>query len=293
MKATTAFRRLLMKEGTILAPGCFDCFSAKILERLGFSTLYLTGYGAEAVRLGMPDLGLMTMTEMAELAGNITNAVSIPLVSDIDTGYGGVLNIARTIRAFERAGVAAVHLEDQFSEKKCSLMPGRKIIPADEMVMKVKAAVDARSDRDFVIIARSDAKQPISFEETLHRLHLYLDAGADLVMTAEPLTVKEYETLGREFPNQIAIVVGSSEEPGTTLSAQEYEKMGIKLLIHPTAALGAAGKAVETVNRMLYEKGFIPLNILKEQTFMCDQINEILSLDVHNAFISAHTVKKP
>ncbi|MGI6686219.1 MAG: isocitrate lyase/PEP mutase family protein [Bacillota bacterium] len=293
MKARANFRRMLKEKGAILAPGCFDCFSARILERLGFSALYLTGYGAGAVRLGMPDLGLMTLTEMAELAGNITKAISIPLISDIDTGYGGVINVARTIQAFERAGVAAVHLEDQSPEKKCSLMPGRKVIAAEEMVMKIKAAVDSRSDPDFVIIGRSDAKQPISFEETLRRLHLYLDAGADIVMTAEAATVNEFEILGKEFPNRVAIVVGGSEEPETALPAQEYERMGIKLLVHPTASLGAAGKAVQAINRTLYEKGCIPLDMLTEQTMLCDQINEILSLDKHDTFISTHTVPKP
>lgn len=291
MKMASRLRQLLQEKGIILAPGCYDCFSARILAGVGFSAVYLTGYGAEATKLGMPDLGIMTLTEMAELAGNIAGTVSVPLISDIDIGYGGPLNVSRTIQMFERSGVAAVHIEDQSSEKKCSLMPGRKIIPAEDMVMKIKAAVDTRSSPDFVIIGRSDAKQPANFDETLRRLHLYLEAGADLVMTAEAATLQEFEILGREFPEQVAVVVGSSEDSDTALPAQEYARMGIKLLIHPTAILGAAGKAIMSTGEILYQQGYLSIEMLKEKTLMCDQINEILSLAQHDKFMSAHIVK--
>lgn len=181
MKRMTTQLREVLAKGPVMAPGCFDAFSARLAELAGFEALHLTGLGVEATQLGAPDLGLLTMTELASHAARMADAVNVPIIADIDTGFGGVLNVRRTIREMERAGVAGVHIEDQALPKRCPLLGGRKTVSRGEALDRLHAALDARSDPDFVIVARSDA-DTISFDELIARCNLYLEAGADLVM---------------------------------------------------------------------------------------------------------------
>lgn len=180
MRMTTRLRAELARE-MVVAPSCYDALSARLAELAGFPAIHMTGLGVEAAQLGAPDLGLMTMTEIVQHSARMAQAVSIPILADIDTGFGGVLNIARTIGEMERAGVAGVHLEDQSLPKHCPLLAGRKVVSRAEAVDRVKAALDARTDPDFLIVARTDG-DTISFDEVVERCNLFLEAGADMVM---------------------------------------------------------------------------------------------------------------
>src|SRR2546430_7963859 len=157
MKTTTALRQLLRQPGIIVAPGASDCLTAKIIEREGFPVVYMTGAGTAVTRIGKPDLGFASLTEMLANASAIASTISVPLVADADTGYGGALNVYRTVREYERAGVAALHIEDQAFPKRCGHLDGKQVVAIDEMVTKIRAATEARSDEDFVLIARTDA----------------------------------------------------------------------------------------------------------------------------------------
>lgn len=172
--------RELMAKGTVLAPFVFDGLQAKLAQAAGFDAVYMTGFGT-AASYGLPDMGLIALGEMVGNASRIASAVAVPVIADADTGYGNEVNVARTVAAYERAGVAALHIEDQEWPKRCGFLPGKRVIPAEEMVLKVKAAVAARSDPDLVIIARSDALQPNGWDDAVERLKRYREAGADLV----------------------------------------------------------------------------------------------------------------
>ena len=180
MRNTTKLRGLLAR-GPVIAASVYDPLSARVAELAGFEALHLTGFGVEASQIGAPDMGLMTMTEITTHAARITDTVDIPLLSDIDTGFGGANNVCRTIRAMERAGVAGVHIEDQSFPKRCPVLEGRVVVSRDQAVGRIKAAVDARTDSDFVIVARTDADVN-SIDEAIERSNLYLEAGADMAM---------------------------------------------------------------------------------------------------------------
>lgn len=180
MKTTTKLRQLLKSDSLIVAPFILNAFHAKIAESVGLNAVYMTGSGTSAER-GFPDVGLLTMTEMVSNAKYIAGAVDIPVICDADTGYGNPLNVQRTIREYEAAGVAGVHIEDQLFPKKCGFFAGKQVIPQEEAVQKIKAALDARVDPDFVIIARCDAYAVTGWEDTIERCNAYMEAGADLV----------------------------------------------------------------------------------------------------------------
>jgi 2-methylisocitrate lyase-like PEP mutase family enzyme len=180
MKTTTKLRQLLKSDSLIVAPFILNAFHAKIAESVGLNAVYMTGSGTSAER-GFPDVGLLTMTEMVSNAKYIAGAVDIPVICDADTGYGNPLNVQRTIREYEAAGVAGVHIEDQLFPKKCGFFAGKQVIPQEEAVQKIKAALDARVDPDFVIIARCDAYAVTGWEDTIERCNSYMEAGADLV----------------------------------------------------------------------------------------------------------------
>ena len=174
-------RRLLSEPGIIVAPGAYDCLTAKIIQGAGFPAVYMTGAGTSVARLGYPDLGLATMTEMVANAANIVSVVDVPVIADADTGYGGILNVQRTVRQYEQAGVAAIHIEDQESPKRCGHLDDKRVIPTAEMVQKIRAAVDARRDEDFVIIVRTDALAVTDWDDTMRRCEAYVEAGAEVL----------------------------------------------------------------------------------------------------------------
>ena len=193
-------RDLLGSGQTVVAPGAFDPLAARLVEEAGFPAVYMTGFGTSAALLGRPDVGLLTMTEMADNAARIAACVNIPVIADADTGYGNPVNVIRTVGAYEAAGVAGIHIEDQVAPKKCGHTDGKQIIAAAEMAQKVRAAVDARSDPDFVIIARTDARAVEGLDSALDRAAQYLEAGADALFVEAVLSDDEAAHVAAAFP---------------------------------------------------------------------------------------------
>jgi len=199
MRATTRLRQMLNAPGIIVAPGAYDGFSARLIEAAGFQAVYMTGAGTAASHLGQPDLGLATLTEMANHAGHLASCVSLPVVADADTGYGNVLNVVRTVREYEKAGVAGLHIEDQVAPKKCGHIAGKQVIPTEEFCDKIRAASEYRTDPDFVIIARTDARAVTSLDDAIDRGNRYAQAGADLIFFEAPQTEDEIRRVAREI----------------------------------------------------------------------------------------------
>ena len=255
MRNTTRLRQLLTRPGALMAPGVADALHAKLVRRHGFEALYMTGAGTTAVRLGMPDVGLLTMTEMVDNATRIADASGLPLIADADNGYGGVLNVRRTIQAYERAGVAAVHLEDQDMPKRCGHLMGKQLVPAEEMVAKIRAAADARTDPDFVLIARTDAVAVEGFEPAIERALRYKDAGADVLFVEAPSA----EQLPKIAPRLDAPLLYNMASSGKTpfLGREEIERLGFKLIIYPNWLLLAAMRAANQVLTTLKQTGTI------------------------------------
>jgi 2-methylisocitrate lyase-like PEP mutase family enzyme len=232
---TRRLRELLAKDGMTIAPGAYDCVTATTIGQAGFSALYMTGAGTSAA-LGYPDFGLLTMTEMVQNAGRIASSVDIPLVADADTGYGNELNVFRTIREYERAGVAGIHMEDQEFPKRCGHLDNKQVIPTDEYVAKIRAAADARTNPDFLIIARTDARAVNGFEDAVARANAALEAGADMAFVEAPQTMEEVEAVPRQVNGPCLLnVVHRGKTPAVDLNAAE--KMGYKLAIVPTLLL--------------------------------------------------------
>jgi len=238
-----------------MAPGVADALNAKLVTRHGFEAIYMTGAGTSAVRLGMPDVGLLTMTEMVDNAGRIADSSGLPLIADADNGYGGVLNVRRTIQAYQRAGVAAVHIEDQVMPKRCGHLMGKQLVPAAEMTAKIRAAVDARTDADFVVIARTDAVAVEGFEAALERAARYREAGADVLFVEAPNT----EQLPQIAPRLKAPLLYNMATSGKTpfLGRDEIERLGFKLIIYPNWVMLAAIRAASQVLATLKETGTI------------------------------------
>jgi 2-methylisocitrate lyase-like PEP mutase family enzyme len=224
MRPTTQLRHLLQGERLVVAPFAYDAMQAKIIEQTGFPAVYMTGFGTAAAR-GYPDVGLVTMSEMVQNASYIASAVSVPVIADADTGYGNPLNVRRTVREYEKAGVAAIHIEDQVWPKKCGFMEGKRVIPRQEMAQKIRAALDARLDPDFVIIARTDALAVHGMEETLERCRLYRQAGADLIFVDGLRTREQIETVAKSLRG-IPLLYN-----GGYVSVQEAEALGYKVMI--------------------------------------------------------------
>jgi 2-methylisocitrate lyase-like PEP mutase family enzyme len=255
MRPTTRLRQLLARPGVIMAPGVADALNAKLVARHGFEAIYMTGAGTSAVRLGMPDVGLLTMSEMVDNAGRIADSSGLPLIADADNGYGGVLNVRRTIQAYERAGVAAVHIEDQVMPKRCGHLMGKQLVPAAEMTAKIRAAVDARTDADFVVIARTDAVAVEGFDAALERAERYREAGADVLFVEAP----NAEQLPQIAPRLKAPLLYNMATSGKTpfLGRDEIERLGFKLIIYPNWVMLAAIRAANQVLATLKETGTI------------------------------------
>ncbi|HHW25727.1 MAG TPA: isocitrate lyase/PEP mutase family protein [Firmicutes bacterium] len=275
MKKTTQLKQSLKSGKIVVAPGAFNPLSAKIIEQAGFPAVYMTGYGASADLLGAPDYGLLTLTEMANHAARMVQAVSVPVVADGDTGYGNPLNVRRTIQEYERAGVAAIHLEDQVMPKRCGHMEGKQVIDAREFAKKIEAAVDTRSDPDFVIIARTDARAVYGLEEAISRAKMAVSAGADLIFLEAPQSVDE---LKRVRDSIDAPLMANMIEHGKTplLSVDELQKMGYNLVIYPLAALYAAASAMVEAMSELKKTGTTAGLVNKMVTF--HQFNELVGL---------------
>ena len=254
MKASARLRQLLREPGVIVAPGAYDCLTAKIVEREGFPAVYMTGGGTSVAKIGQPDLGLATLTEMVTNAANIVTVVDMPVIADADTGYGGILNVQRTVRQYERAGVAAIHIEDQDFPKRCGHLDDKKVIGADEMAMKVRAAVEARTDDDFVIIVRTDALAVTGIDDTLSRCDKYVKAGADVLFIEAMTTVEEVERVARTF--DVPLLYNFAENGKSPLiPVPELERLGFKIVIFPGSAIFSVCKVVGEVMREIKERG--------------------------------------
>jgi 2,3-dimethylmalate lyase len=250
-----AFRKRIEEKQIIIAPGIYDAFTAKLAEHVGFEALYITGAGIAAGLLGVPDIGLVTMTEQLEQARRIVGATDLPVICDADTGYGNPLNVLRTVKEFERAGIYAIHLEDQVMPKKCGHLDGKRVIPIEEMVNKLKAALDARIDSNFLIIARTDARAIYGLQDAIERGQRFAEVGVDMIFIEAPESVDELVTIGKSLTHVPLLVNrgGGGKTPG--LSAEELGALGFRIVIFPGDAQKAAGKAVLRVLGTLKERG--------------------------------------
>ncbi|HEY1971249.1 MAG TPA: isocitrate lyase/PEP mutase family protein [Pseudonocardia sp.] len=245
-QARAALRQRLSAGELIVAPGVFDGISASLVARMDFAAAYLTGAGVAAAGFGLPDIGLLTQTEMAERARMITRVLAdVPLIADADTGYGAALNVVRTVREYEAAGVAAIQLEDQAFPKRCGHLPDKELISADEFVVKLRAALDARIDPDLLLIARTDARGPLGLDAAIERANIYAAAGADVIFVEAPQDVAEIERIASEVkaPLLINLVHGGLTPIEST---QRLAELGYAIAIHPTLPLGAAALAMIT-----------------------------------------------
>jgi 2-methylisocitrate lyase-like PEP mutase family enzyme len=238
-------RRLIAKDGYTMVPGAYDSLTARLVEAAGFAAVYLTGGGYSRAS-GYPDLGLLSLTENALFIGRTVEAVAIPVIADADTGYGNAINVIRTVREYEKTGVAGFHIEDQVSPKKCGHYEGKEVISRAEMVGKIKAAVDTRRDSEMVIIARSDARAIEGLEAAIERVNSYLEAGADVGFVEAPQTVEELRIVGKSVRGPALVNVF---EGGKTpmLGAKELEEMGFRLGIYPSQTHRAAIRAAQRV----------------------------------------------
>jgi 2-methylisocitrate lyase-like PEP mutase family enzyme len=244
MGKAALLRRAIQSGRIVVAPGAMDSLSARLVERAGFDAVYMTGLGATASRLGTPDIGLLAQTEMTEHARNMARAVSIPIIADADTGYGGPSNIHRTVREHVQAGVAAIHLEDQVAPKRCGQLAGIRLIDAEEAAARLRCAVEARGSDDLLIIGRTDAMPAAGAAEAIRRARLYQEAGVDLVFVDGIKTVAEVEAVAKGVagPKVVSIVDGND---AVRLTARDLEAMGFQVVLYAVTALFAAMKGVE------------------------------------------------
>ena len=244
--ADASLKQAIVRNDMIVAPGVYDLISALIADRMGFRALYVTGYGKVASHLGLPDAGIATMTDMLGRVSQVAKMTKTPIIADADTGYGGLLNVQHTVRAYEGAGVSAIQLEDQEFPKKCGHTPGRRVIPAEDMVKKVRVAADSRESDDFLIIARTDARTSLGLDEAIRRGTAYAEAGADIVFVEAPESEAELVEISKRIA---APVLANMVNGGSTplLPADRLHELGFSLAIFPGAGFLAAGAALETV----------------------------------------------
>jgi len=244
MSKATDLRQLFANDGFVIAPGAYDGLTARLIELAGFPVVYATGAGISNSQLALADVGLLTMTEMLEQVRKMTAAVSVPVVCDVDTGYGNAVNLHRTVQEFIRAGAAAVQIEDQVIPKKCGHFEGKQLIPYDEAVLKIRAAVDARGASDLFVIARTDAVAVAGMAEALRRARAYHEAGADALFVEAPRTRDELAEIGRAVPG---VKVANMVEGGRTplVPSAELQAMGFQLVLYANLVLRSSVKAIQ------------------------------------------------
>jgi 2-methylisocitrate lyase-like PEP mutase family enzyme len=253
-RPTTRLKSLLARKESVVLPGAPNALFARVIEDIGFEAVYITGAGIANMSLGVPDIGLVTLTELADHVAAISEAVAVPVLADADTGFGNPVNIVRTVRVLERAGAAGIQIEDQVFPKKCGHFKGKDVVPLKEMVQKVKAAVDSRRDGDFQIVARTDARAVLGFEAALDRAHALIEAGADATFVEAPISVEELATIARTLPvPQVANMVFGGMTP--PVPQRELAAMGFGAVLYANAALQAALKSVREVLSSLKSLG--------------------------------------
>lgn len=230
----------------IVAPGVYDMISLRLADRLGFEALYMTGYGTVASLLGLPDVGLATYSDMVGRVERMAQMARTPLIADADTGYGGLLNVEYTVRGYERAGAAGIQIEDQEFPKRCGHTPNRRVIDAEDMALKIKVAVESRSSRDFLVIARTDARTSLGLDEALRRAELYARHGADLLFVESPESERELERVGAALRGGPGLVVNMIEGGRTPiLGVDELARLGFAVALYPASGFLAAAAALE------------------------------------------------
>jgi 2,3-dimethylmalate lyase len=256
MSKASRLRGLLKDNEIIVAPGAYDPLSAKIIESMGFPLVYVGGYASSAAYLGEPDLGLMCFAEVIDNLRRINMAVDTPVIADADDGYGNVINVIRTMRSFEEAGIAGLHIEDQVSPKKCGHLEGKQVVSLDEMVQKIKALVHARTDPDFLIIARTDARAVTGFDDAIRRCHAYAAAGADMLFFEAPRSTKELEVIGKAFKVPVLFnAARTGKSPMITIS--QARDLGFKVMIYPIELLMACCYSMrDMLSRLEENDGF-------------------------------------
>ncbi len=282
--ATAKFRKMLSEPGIIVAPGAYDCLTATIIQQTGFPSVYMTGAGTSVARLGYPDLALATMTEMLGSASDIASVVDVPVIADADTGYGGILNVQRTVRQYERTGVAAIHIEDQEFPKRCGHLDGKRVIPVEDMVQKIRAAVDARTDPDFTIIVRTDALAVTGWDDSMRRCDDYIKAGADVLFVEALRTPEEAERAAKSLGVPLLYnYVETGKSP--LIPAPELEALGFKIVIFPVSALLTVCRVVTDVMQELKQKGttshLLGNMVNVEECFNIVGLDAMLAKDAH------------
>ncbi len=246
MAAGVSLKQRLASRELLVAPGVYDMVSLRLANTLGFEALYMTGYGTVASHLGLPDAGIATYTEMVGRVRAMASQATVPLIADGDTGYGGLLNVRHTVRGYEEAGACAIQLEDQEFPKKCGHTPGRRVIPAEDMVKKIRVAVESRSSPEFLIVARTDARTALGLDEAMRRAEAYAKAGADVLFVESPESVEEMRAIGARF--DLPLVANMVEKGRTPVLAKaDLEAIGYRVAIFPVAALLAAVQAMAGV----------------------------------------------
>lgn len=250
----TILRSRIQDDEILVAPGVFDLISAKVADSFGFDVLYMTGYGVVASHLGLPDAGLATYTDMVGRVRQIAEGISVPLIADGDTGYGGLLNVQHTVAGYEAAGASAIQLEDQEFPKKCGHMAGRRVIPLEDMVAKIRVAKDTRNSDDFLIIARTDARTAHGIDEALRRAEAFAEAGADILFVESPESEEEMRMICERFDHPL---VANMVEGGRTpvLTKDELQKLGYKIALFPGSGFLAAAAALRATYHDLKKHG--------------------------------------
>jgi 2,3-dimethylmalate lyase len=274
------------KDRVIAAPGVYDMVSLRMAAAMGFDALYMTGYGAVASHLGLPDAGLASYADMVGRVEAMARMAESPLIADGDTGYGGLLNVRHAVRGYERAGAAAIQLEDQEFPKKCGHTPDRRVISADDMVRKIAVAVEARTSPDFLVVARTDARTSLGLTEAIRRARAYAEAGADMLFVESPETEVEMATIGRELGDMplIANMVEGGRTP--MLSNARLAEIGYAVAIYPVAGLLSAAAALETVYRQIRETGSSLGSSAPLYSF--SEMNRVMGFEDVWAFNKAH-----
>src|SRR5262245_4020692 len=276
MSATKKLRQLLAGPGVIRSLGAHDVFCARLIEAAGLETVFIGGFGTSASMLGLPDVGFITLSEMADAVRRMAQRVQIPVVADGDTGHGDLHNVVRTVREFERAGAAGILLEDQVTPKRCGHFEGKQVISAEEMVLKLRAAQHARRDRDFVIVARTDARAVEGIDAAIARANRYGEAGADVCFIEAPQSRQELERIPRDvrFPLLVNMLSG-----GVTpiLPVEELRRLGYKIVVCPIESLLVAGTAIRRLIEGLLSRGRCDLLASEMMTFA--EVKKVLGLD--------------
>ncbi len=254
MTPRQTLKQLLKRNKLLVAPGCFDGLSARLVQEAGFESAYLSG-GAVARSMGIPDIGLVTMSESIERAVQVVSAINIPIIADADTGYGNAVNLVRSVREFERAGVAAIHIEDQITPKRCGHLDGKEVISLAEMELKLKAALAARSDPDFCIIARTDARGVNGFDDAVIRANAFAKLGVDAIFLEAPQSEEELAEIPRRVPNIPLLVNVFKGGKTPMLPMERLEKMGYRIAIYPSETQRAAIHAMRTALSTLKREG--------------------------------------